>query len=211
MFNCCRIKFITDIQHSPASSVTSNQQQQPSNNSNNAMISSTCSLVKTTIELGSSSDPLGTNSSNNTQITPVKPKFKITDITPLSNMTLITNKSQQQSHGNSSSANSQQQAPIVEMSDKGVMTTQLPEQWSLVSSAGSNSGSDREQQQSSSMQQGSAQQRRISLGGTVSSSGNSGPSSLAAPNLCNSGGIPDLLPTSCIVRHSGGDYGPSAW
>lgn len=76
---------------------------------------------------------------------------------------------------------------VVEMSDKAVMTTQLPEQWSLMSS-----GSD---------------SRRISLGAT-SPPGSSPP---PAPTL--SGGVPDLLPT-CVVRHAeygGGGSGNNPW
>lgn len=103
--------------------------------------------MKTTIELGSSNDPLAVSS-----VTPNKSKYK-------------------------SSVMESPSKKVVEMSDKAVMTTQLPEQWSLMSSG--------------------SESRRISLGAT-SPPGNSPP---PAPTL--SGGVPDLLPT-CVVRHS--DY-----
>ncbi|CAG7785636.1 unnamed protein product, partial [Allacma fusca] len=67
--------------------------------------------------------------------------------------------------------------PPVETSDKAVMTSQLPEQWSLVSSG--------------------SEGRRISIGAT-SPLGNS---PTPAPTLA--GGVPDLLP-SCVVRQN--DY-----
>ena len=72
--------------------------------------------------------------------------------------------------------------PPVEMSDKAVMTTQLPEQWSLVSSG--------------------SEGRRISVG-APSPMGNSPPT---APIL--SGGVPDLLP-SCVVRQN--EYSGNPW
>jgi hypothetical protein len=124
------------------------QQQAQRSTQNEGTIGS--NLVKTTIELGSSNDPLAV-----TSITPNKTKYKTTTTTT----TIVEPNSK----------------PVVEMSDKAVMTSQLPEQWSLVSSSGSES-------------------RRISVGAT-SPPGNSSP---PAPTL--SGGAPDLLPT-CIVRH----------
>ncbi|XP_035706084.1 inactive rhomboid protein 1 isoform X2 [Folsomia candida] len=118
------------------------QAQRASQQQNESTVAS--NLVKTAIELGSSSDPLAV-----TSITPNKTKFKT--------LTILENTCK----------------PVVEMSDKAVQSSQLPEQWSLVSSG--------------------SESRRISVG-AVSPPGNSPP---PAPTL---GGVPDLLPT-CIVRH----------
>ncbi len=117
------------------------------------------SLIKTSIELGSSSDPLQAQ----TQVTPVKSKFKIV----MDSSSILPSKAPSR---------------VVEMFDKGVMTSQLPEQWSLMSS-------------------GSGESRRISVG-AISPPGNSPPPALSA-------GIPDLLPT-CVVRH-GVEYASNPW
>jgi len=130
----CRIKFTPDMQ---------SQAHHSSTTSTN--------MVKTSIECGSSSDPLGGGASS---ITPNKPKFKLTTL-------------ENQTHSPSCK-------PVVEMLDKCVMTSQLPEQWSLVSTG--------------------SEGRQISLGAT-SPPGASPP----APTLA--GGVPDLLP-SCVVRHA---------
>jgi len=153
----CRIKFTPDLQTQQQSqrSITQSDRGGVGGGDRDQVGSN---LVKTTIELGSSGDPLAVSSS--TSITPSKPKFKSSSATILENPSAITK-------------------PVVEMSDKAVMTSQLPEQWSLVSSNGSDN-------------------RRISLGAT-SPPGNSPP---PAPTL--SGGVPDLLPT-CVVRH-GAEY-----